>query len=71
MRRDINPGATFPDYELPDPENVVRILSDLPTASMTNHARWFSGSQSPTSGGIRNDCSRSHATKRWPITKWS
>jgi hypothetical protein len=22
-------------------------------------------------GGIKNDCSRSHATKRWPITKWS
>ena len=37
---------------------------------MTNHARCRGGSHSRTSGGIRNDCSRSHATKRWPITKW-
>jgi hypothetical protein len=41
------------------------------TASITNHARWLSGSQSRTSGGIRNGCSRSHATNRGPIGKWS
>jgi peroxiredoxin len=29
MRPDIQPGATFPDYELPDHENVPRKLSDL------------------------------------------
>ena len=29
MRADIVPGATFPDYELPDHENVVRRLSEL------------------------------------------
>jgi hypothetical protein len=38
---------------------------------MTNQARWFSGSHSRTSGGIRNVFSRSHAIKRWPITRWS
>ena len=29
MRSDIVPGATFPDYELPDHENVPRRLSEL------------------------------------------
>ena len=29
MRSDIAPGATFPDYELPDHEEVPRKLSDL------------------------------------------
>jgi peroxiredoxin len=29
MRSDIRPGATFPDYELPDHENVMRRLSEL------------------------------------------
>jgi peroxiredoxin len=29
MRSDIQPGATFPDYELPDHENVTRKLSEL------------------------------------------
>ena len=29
MRADITSGATFPDYELPDHENVARRLSDL------------------------------------------
>jgi len=29
MRADIVPGATFPDYELPDHESVPRKLSDL------------------------------------------
>src|SRR4051812_25080224 len=29
MRSDITPGATFPDYELPDHENVPRRLSEL------------------------------------------
>jgi peroxiredoxin len=29
MRSDIAPGGTFPDYELPDHENVLRRLSDL------------------------------------------
>ena len=29
MRADIVPGATFPDYELPDHENVPRRLSDI------------------------------------------
>jgi peroxiredoxin len=29
MRADIVPGATFPDYELPDHENVHRRLSEL------------------------------------------
>ncbi len=29
MRSDIKPGATFPDYELPDQESVPRILSEL------------------------------------------
>jgi peroxiredoxin len=29
MRPDIAPGATFPDYELPDHANVVRRLSEL------------------------------------------
>jgi peroxiredoxin len=29
MRSDIVPGATFPDYELPDHENVTRRLSDI------------------------------------------
>ena len=29
MRADIVPGATFPDYELPDHEGVVRSLSEL------------------------------------------
>ena len=29
MRPDIAPGATFPDYELPDHENVARKLSDI------------------------------------------
>ena len=29
MRSDIKPGATFPDYELPDHENVPRKLSEL------------------------------------------
>ena len=29
MRSDIQPGATFPDYELPDHTNVPRRLSEL------------------------------------------
>src|SRR4051812_30734867 len=29
MRSDIVPGATFPDYELPDHTNIVRRLSEL------------------------------------------
>jgi peroxiredoxin len=29
MRADIVPGATFPDYELPDHENVTRRLSEI------------------------------------------
>src|SRR4051812_8942009 len=29
MRSDIVPGGTFPDYELPDHENVVRSLTEL------------------------------------------
>ena len=29
MRSDIQPGSTFPDYELPDHENVTRKLSEL------------------------------------------
>ena len=29
MRADIEPGATFPDFELPDELNVARKLSDL------------------------------------------
>src|SRR5215208_6197121 len=29
MRSDIVPGATFPDYELPDHDNVARRLSQL------------------------------------------
>src|ERR1700759_2716622 len=29
MRSDISPGATFPDYELPDHENVPRKLSEI------------------------------------------
>ena len=29
MRSDIVPGATFPDYELPDHENVPRRLSEI------------------------------------------
>ena len=29
MRRDIAPGNPFPDYELPDHENVPRKLSEL------------------------------------------
>ena len=29
MREDIVPGATFPDYELPDPNNVNRRLSEI------------------------------------------
>jgi peroxiredoxin len=29
MRPDIVPGGTFPDYELPDHENVSRRLSEL------------------------------------------
>jgi hypothetical protein len=29
MRSDIAPGRTFPDYELPDHEDVPRRLSDL------------------------------------------
>jgi peroxiredoxin len=29
MRSDITPGSTFPDYELPDHENVTRRLSEL------------------------------------------
>ena len=29
MRPDIVPGATFPDYELPDHENVQRTLSEI------------------------------------------
>jgi peroxiredoxin len=29
MRSDIAPGGTFPDYELPDHENVARRLSEL------------------------------------------
>jgi peroxiredoxin len=29
VRPDIRPGATFPDYELPDHTNVVRRLSEL------------------------------------------
>ena len=29
MRADIVPGGTFPDYELPDHENIPRRLSDL------------------------------------------
>jgi AhpC/TSA family protein len=29
MRSDIAPGAEFPDYELPDHENVARRLSEL------------------------------------------
>jgi peroxiredoxin len=29
MRSDITPGGPFPDYELPDQENVPRKLSEL------------------------------------------
>jgi peroxiredoxin len=29
MRSDVNPGNTFPDYELPDHESIPRRLSDL------------------------------------------
>jgi len=29
MRPDIRPGGTFPDYELPDHDNVPRKLSDV------------------------------------------
>src|SRR5690348_18234224 len=29
MRSDIAPGGTFPDYELPDHENVTRKLSEV------------------------------------------
>ena len=29
MRPDIEPGSPFPDYELPDPENVSRTLSEF------------------------------------------
>jgi len=29
MRSDIVPGATFPDYTLPDHENVTRKLSEI------------------------------------------
>jgi hypothetical protein len=29
MRSDIVPGATFPDYELPDHENNPRTLSGI------------------------------------------
>ena len=29
MRSDIAPGGTFPDYELPDHENVPRKLSEI------------------------------------------
>ena len=29
MRSDIQPGATFPDYELPDHESIPRKLSEL------------------------------------------
>jgi peroxiredoxin len=29
MRSDIAPGGTFPDYELPDHENVSRKLSEI------------------------------------------
>ncbi len=29
MRSDITPGGTFPDYELPDHENVARKLSEI------------------------------------------
>jgi peroxiredoxin len=29
MRSDIAPGGVFPDYELPDHENVPRRLSEL------------------------------------------
>ena len=29
MRSDIAPGATFPDYELPDHENLPRKLSEI------------------------------------------
>ena len=29
MRRDIAPGGTFPDYELPDHENLPRKLSEI------------------------------------------
>src|SRR5271167_2790318 len=29
MRSDITPGGTFPDYELPDHENVRRKLSEI------------------------------------------
>jgi peroxiredoxin len=28
MRPDITPGSSFPDYELPDQENVPRKLSE-------------------------------------------
>jgi hypothetical protein len=31
----------------------------------------LSGSHSRTSGGIKNDCSRSHAMKLGPIPAWS
>ena len=41
------------------------------TASSTNHAKWSSGNHSRTSGGIRNDCSRSHAMKRCAIPESS
>jgi peroxiredoxin len=29
MRSDIQPGATFPDYELPDHDNITRRLSEI------------------------------------------
>ena len=29
MRSDISPGGRFPDYELPDHEDVPRTLSEL------------------------------------------
>ncbi len=33
------------------------------TASITNHAKWFSGSHSRSDGDINNNCSRSHSMK--------
>src|SRR5271169_2577257 len=39
------------------------------TASITNHARWFSGSHSRSDGDINNNCSRSHSMKFWGMPR--
>src|SRR5271165_3819693 len=39
------------------------------TASITNHARWFSGSHSRSEGDINSNCSRSHSMKFWGMPR--